>query len=98
MEDVRTEGESDPVVALDAAMKLKPERIYFITGPADISDARKIKTAIDQGNKDRKIRISTILVVADAADDAKNAPLGIAVKGNRGGQRRAFQIGRGRCD
>jgi len=95
MDGVRMEGKSDPVAALDTAMKLKPNRIYFITGPVGFPNAREIKTAINRGNKDRKIKISTILFVANAAERAKNESLELLLKdvaANNGGKFRLADV------
>ncbi|HWE02499.1 MAG TPA: hypothetical protein VG326_08805 [Tepidisphaeraceae bacterium] len=61
-----------PVPALETALKLHPELIYLLTDAADFPDTGAVVDAIDRNNKDRRIKINTILFVEDKTEREKN--------------------------
>lgn len=63
LDDVVSEGPSDPVVALTFAMKLKPQRLYFLTDAADFLDVSAVENVFRKLNADHQTRVNTILFV-----------------------------------
>jgi hypothetical protein len=72
LEGVTSEGVTDPIPALTAALKLKPQLLYFLTDAADFPDTKAVTDTIAQYNKDNKIKINTILFVEDKTEHEKN--------------------------
>jgi hypothetical protein len=72
LEGVTSEGTTDPIPALTAALKLHPQLLYFLTDAADFPDTKAVTDCIAQYNKDNKIKINTILFVEDKTEHEKN--------------------------
>jgi hypothetical protein len=72
LEGVTSEGTTDPIPALEAALKLKPQLLYFLTDAADFPDTKAVTDTIAKYNKDNKIKINTILFVEDKTEHEKN--------------------------
>ena len=72
LDGVIAQSITDPLPALEMAMKLHPQLIYFLTDAADFPDPRGILDLIAKNNADHAIHINTILFVTDRAEHEKN--------------------------
>jgi hypothetical protein len=72
LEGISSQDVTNPLPALEMAMKLRPEVLYFLTDAADFPDTNAVLALIAKYNSDRKIKINTILFVEDKAEHAKN--------------------------
>ena len=73
LEGISSQSVTDPIPALVSALKLHPQLIYFLTDAADFPDPKALVDTINQYNKDRSIKINTILFVEDKIEHEKNA-------------------------
>jgi hypothetical protein len=73
LDGITATGVTDPTPAFIAAMKLKPQLVYFLTDAADFPDSTALLDAIKKYNGDRKIKINTILFVENKSEHKANA-------------------------
>ncbi len=73
LDGLTAEGVTDPIPALELALKLHPQLLYFLTDAADFPDPKAVIDTINKFNKDRSIHINTILFVEDKTERDKNA-------------------------
>ncbi len=66
-------GIADPIPALEFSLKLNPEMLYFLTSAADFPDPKAFVRTINALNKDRVIKINTILLVEDKVEREQGA-------------------------
>jgi hypothetical protein len=72
LDGVISSGTTDPIPALETALKLKPQLLYFLTDAADFPDPKGLMASIAKYNKDKKIKINTILFVENHDEFVKN--------------------------
>lgn len=72
LEGIVATGPTDPVPALEMALRLRPRLIYFLTDAADFPNPQAVTATIARFNADRQIRINTILFVEDRNEHEKN--------------------------
>jgi len=72
LEGITAQDITLPIPALETALKLHPQLIHFLTDAADFPDTAAVVDTIDKYNKDRLIKINTILFVEDKTEREKN--------------------------
>ena len=72
LEGITAKGITQPIPALEAALKLHPQLIHFLTDAADFPDPAAVVDTINKYNKDRLIKVNTILFVEDKTEHEKN--------------------------
>lgn len=80
LESMTAFGTTEPVRALESALKLNPQLIYFLTDAADFPDPQAVVQTIDRLNRDRAIKINTILFVEDQTERARNQDSEVLMK------------------
>jgi hypothetical protein len=73
LEGVTATDTTEPVAPLIAALKLKPQLLYFLTDAADFPDVPALLGAIKKYNSENKTKINTILFVENKAERERNA-------------------------
>ena len=64
---------TDPLPGLEAALKLHPQLLYFLTDAADFPEPKAVIEMINKYNKDKKMKVNTILFVEDKNEHNKAA-------------------------
>lgn len=72
LEGVTSEGTTNPIPALEMALKMHPQLLYFLTDAADFPDTKAVTDTIAKYNADNRIKINTILFVEDRTEHEKN--------------------------
>jgi hypothetical protein len=62
LRSVVTSGSTDPVPALELAFRMKPQLIYLLTD-GDFQDNEKVKRRISDLNRDKSVKINTIVFI-----------------------------------
>lgn len=72
LEGVIAQGTTDPIPAIELALKQHPQLMYFLTDAADFPDPDGVLNAIQKNNADHYTHINTILFVTDRTEHEKN--------------------------
>ncbi len=70
--DIIIMGGTDPVPALTAALRAKPQLVYFLTDAADFPDVKAVQNVFARLNADHQTKVNTILFVESKEEQRAN--------------------------